>query len=140
MAAEIKGINELTMHFDKLSTGGNVKKAMGKACGLVEKTAKLYCKEDTTALSGSIKSKVEERGNLVIGTIYTPKKYAPYVEYGTGLFAESGGRTDVPWRYEDEWGEWHTTSGQEPQPFMRPALNENREQIKRIIGGGLTND
>jgi HK97 gp10 family phage protein len=140
MAVEIRGINELTMHFDKLATGGNVREAVGQACGLVEETAKLYCKEDTTELSGSIKSKVEERGNLVIGTIYTPKFYAPYVEYGTGLFAENGGRKDVPWRYQDAEGEWYTTYGQKPQPFMRPALNDNREEIKRIIQGGLTDD
>ena len=140
MAVEIKGIDALEMRFDKLATGGNVREAVGQACGLVEKVAKLYCKEATTELSRSIKSKVEERGGDVIGTVYTPKEYAPYVEYGTGLFAESGGRTDLPWRYQDEEGDWYTTYGQKPQPFMRPALNDNREEIKRIIGGGLTND
>ena len=59
------------------------------------------------------------------------------VEYGTGLFAEDGGRTDVPWHYQDEKGEWHSTSGMKPQPFMRPALNENREKIKQIILEGI---
>lgn len=60
------------------------------------------------------------------------------IEYGTGLFAEQGGRTDTPWTYKDDKGEWHTTSGQAPQPFMRPALDENREQIIRIIKEGIT--
>ena len=60
------------------------------------------------------------------------------VEYGTGLFAENGnGRKDVPWNYQDDKGEWHSTRGQKPQPFMRPALNENRTEIIRIIKEGL---
>lgn len=62
------------------------------------------------------------------------------VEYGTGLFAESGGRKDVPWWYKDDAGEWHKTSGQHPQPYMRPALNESREEIIRILKEAVTND
>ena len=73
----------------------------------------------------------------MVGTVFTPLEYAPYVEYGTGLFAEKGGRKDVPWHYQDDKGEWHSTSGQKPQPFMRPALNENREEIMRIIKEAL---
>jgi hypothetical protein len=59
------------------------------------------------------------------------------VEFGTGLFAEEGGRQDVPWCYQDDEGEWHSTSGMKPNPFMRPALNENREEIKRILQEGI---
>ena len=46
----------------------------------------------------------------------------------------------MPWNYQDDKGEWHSTSGQKPRPYMRPALNENREQIKRIIGEAIVND
>ena len=60
------------------------------------------------------------------------------VEYGTGLFAESGGRMDVPWNYQDDEGKWHSTSGQKPQPFMRPALEENKAAIKQILLEELT--
>lgn len=92
------------------------------------------------ALRRSITSKVEVNGDNVTGVVYTPLEYAPYVEYGTGLFAEEGGRKDVPWHYQDDKGNWHTTSGQKPQPFMRPALDENREEIKRLIKEGMSND
>ncbi len=69
-----------------------------------------------------------------VGMVYTPLEYAPYVEYGTGLYAEEGGRKDVPWAYEDEeTGELIWTAGQHPSPYMRPALNENRQQILRIL-------
>jgi HK97 gp10 family phage protein len=67
-------------------------------------------------------------------------EYAPYVEFGTGLFAENGGRTDVPWCYQDDEGNWHTTSGMKPQPYMRPALEENRNEIINILKEAITND
>ena len=63
------------------------------------------------------------------------------VEFGTGLFAESGGRTDVPWAYKDEeTGELIFTSGQKPQPYMRPAIDNNREKIVRMIKEGFSID
>lgn len=59
------------------------------------------------------------------------------MEYGTGLFAEKGGRQDVPWHYQDEKGNWYSTFGNKPKPFMRPALDENRTEIIRVMKEGL---
>lgn len=126
---EVEGLDIL----DDLIDMQQIQRAVGKACALVERTAKQKAPKDTGALRRSITSEVEREGNEMVGTVFTPLEYAPYVEFGTGLFAESGGRKDVPWCYQDDKGEWHSTSGQKPQPFMRPALNENREQIKRIL-------
>ena len=116
-----------------------LEKGIEKACALVERSAKEKAPKDTGELRRSITSKVEKDADGVKGIIYTPLEYAPYVEYGTGLFAENGGRMDVPWNYQDDKGEWHSTSGQHPQPFMRPALDENREEILRIIAEGINN-
>lgn len=123
---------------EKLADDGRVNVALGKACALVERSAKQKAPKGNGDLRRSITSKVD----LVEkeGIVFTPLEYAPYVEYGTGLFAESGGRTDVPWCYQDDEGEWHSTSGMKPQPYMRPALDENREQISRIIKEALLND
>lgn len=108
--------------------------AMKKACLLVERSAKQKAPKGNGELGRSITSEVNVNGDEVEGIVYTPLFYAPYVEYGTGLFAEAGnGRKDVPWSYQDDAGEWHSTSGMKPQPFMRPALNENREQIIRML-------
>ena len=75
------------------------------------------------------------------GVVYTPLEYAGCVEFGTGLFAENGGRTDVPWSYQDDKGEWHSTSGMHPHPYMRPALYENRDKIIQTLKEGvLQND
>lgn len=136
----IEGIEEVIAKLDDVVDIQQVKKSMGKACALVERSAKEKAPKGTGELRRSITSKVENEAGGVVGVVFTPLEYAPYVEYGTGLFAENGGRTDVPWHYKDDEGEWHTTSGQHPQPFMRPALNENRTEIVRILKEGITND
>ena len=136
----IEGIDELFEELDGLVDTQRLEAALGKACALVERSAKEKAPKGTGELRRSITSKVIPNGNGAIGVVFTPLEYAPYVEFGTGLFAENGGRQDVPWNYQDDKGEWHSTSGMKPQPYMRPALNENREQIKRILGEAIMND
>lgn len=138
---ELKNLDGVLEAIEALGDTGDLETALGKACALVERSAKEKAPKDTGELRRSITSRVENEGGAVRGVVFTPLEYAPYVEYGTGLFAENGnGRKDVPWNYKDDKGEWHRTSGQHPQPFMRPALNENREQITRIIKEALSND
>ena len=137
MSIEFEGINELLSSLEELRSLDNIEDALGKACALVERSAKQKAPKDTGELRRSITSKVESNGSDIQGVVYTPLEYAPYVEFGTGLFAESGGRQDVPWNYRDDKGEWHSTSGIKPQPFMRPALNENREEILRKLKEGI---
>ena len=133
------GIDDLIDLIDNLVDGQKLERGMAKAVLLVEREAKMKAPRGTGDLARSITSKVETSGANVEGTVFTPLEYAPYVEYGTGLFAEDGnGRKDVPWNYQDDEGNWHSTSGQHPQPFMRPALDENREQILLILKGALT--
>lgn len=136
----IEGLNEVLASIDRMGDTTKFEMAVGKACALIERAAKEKAPKDTGALKQSITSEVRKNGEDIEGVVYTPLEYAPYVEYGTGLFAESGGRTDVPWVYQDDKGEWHSTSGQKPQPFMRPAVNENRERVIQIIKEGLNND
>lgn len=137
MSIEFKGMENVLEMFDSAENIEKLQKALEKACLLVERRAKqLAPKGRTGELRKSISSKVED----LTGEVFSPLEYAPYVEYGTGLFAENGGRTDVPWSYQDEKGDWHTTCGQHPQPFMRPALDENREEIIRLLWEGLTSD
>ena len=134
MNVEVKGVDELIVKLNNMADESKIQQQLGLACALVERSAKMKAPKDTGALRRSITSKVDG----LTGTVFTPLEYAPYVEYGTGLFAENGaGRKDVPWNYQDDKGEWHSTRGQKPQPFMRPALNENRTEIIRIIKEGL---
>ena len=137
---QLKNLDGVLAAIEEIGNTDGVKQALGKACAVVERSAKEKAPKDTGELRRSITSRVEERDGKIEGIIFTPLEYAPYVEYGTGLFAENGGRKDVPWCYKDDKGEWHTTSGQHPQPFMRPALNENREMIIRILKEAVNND
>ena len=132
---EFEGLEEVLDSIDSLANLEELESALGKACAVVEASAKQKAPKDTGALARSITSKIEDTE----GIIFTPLEYAPYVEYGTGLFAEDGGRS-TPWIYKDDKGEWHKTSGQKPQPFMRPALEENREKIINILKEGIGND
>ena len=134
MNVEVKGVDELIVKLENMTDESKIQQQLGIACALVERSAKMKAPKDTGALRRSITSKVDG----LTGIVFTPLEYAPFVEVGTGLFAENGaGRKDVPWNYQDDKGEWHSTRGQKPQPFMRPALNENRTEIIRIIKEGL---
>lgn len=162
MSAEIEfeGLDELTAKIASMVDDEKIYKALGKCCALVERAAKEKAPKKGGELRRSITSKVEDG----VGIVFTPLFYAPYVEFGTGLFAEGGnGRKEVPWVYVEGGGgapggskktvynsaeeamaaviylkeekglDAVMTYGEKPQPFMRPALNENRENIKRIL-------
>ena len=137
---DVKNLNVILEELEEIADPADIKKTVGKACALVERSAKEKAPKDTGALRRSITSEVVEEDGAIVGRVFTPLEYAPYVEYGTGLFAESGGGRQTPWSYQDDEGNWHTTRGQKPQPYMRPALNENREKIVRIIKEGILND
>ena len=136
MNVEFEGAEKLMARLDKMSDEAALKKSLETAALLVERSAREKAPKDTGALRRSIRSKVEG----LEGIIYTPLEYAPYIEYGTGLFAEGNGRKDVPWNYQDDKGNWHSTSGLKPQPFMRPSLDENRQRILEILKEGVMND
>ena len=64
-----------------------------EACLVVENAAKSKVPVDTGNLRSSITHDVDEDE----GVVGTNVEYAPYVEFGTGLFSSQGdGRTDVP--------------------------------------------
>jgi HK97 gp10 family phage protein len=91
--------------------------------------AKQNAPVDLGQLRASINYDVEANQNKV--KYGTNVEYAPYVEFGTGLYAENGEGRKTPWTYEKN-GQFYTTEGQKPQPYLRPAALENIEKIKRI--------
>lgn len=138
MSIQVEGADALIERLESMVDEDTIRRALGRACALVERSAKQKAPKGTGELRRSISSEIRQDGEGLTGVVFTPLYYAPYIEFGTGLFAEEGGRQDVPWCYQDDEGEWHSTSGQHPRPYMRPALNENREQIKRIIKEAIT--
>lgn len=126
--AEVINLEKLISKLNKLSDQ-QMEQALNKACILVENQAKENCPVDTGELRMSITHYVE--GDT--GVVGTNKQYAPYVEYGTGLFAKEGNGRQTPWSYQDAKGEWHSTKGQKPQPFLEPALLDKQKAIIKIF-------
>ena len=63
--------------------------------------------------------------------------YAPYVEFGTGLYAEGGRPT--PWVYKDDEGNYHWTAGNPAKPFLKPAVSDHAQEYGNILIDSLEN-
>lgn len=137
---EFEGLDTIIERLGKIADVNKITQAINQSTLLVESSAKQMAPKDTGALQNSIVSSVETTNEAVIGYVSTNLEYAPYVEYGTGLFAESGNGRQSPWIYEDDDGKKHKTSGQHPQPFMRPALSENKQNILKVVKKVVFND
>jgi len=89
---------------------------------------------DTGRLRGSI-THAEDGDDCYIGTNV---EYAPYIEFGTGIYAESGGR-QTPWAYQGSDGEWHITHGSKPHPFLRPSASDHGDEYLEILKDSMIN-
>lgn len=113
-----------------------LKAAMEKACLIVEADAKKNCPVDDGQLRQSITHDVSTDNGTIEGTIGTNVEYAPYVEIGTGIYSAEGTGRKGGWLYEDEKsGELVFTMGQHPQPYLQPALDNNKEKIQQCFEG-----
>ena len=168
MSIRFDGINDLLKSFDELDNIDNLEAAMNLACLTVEGSAKQKIKKGSTGnLAKAMSHKVENDGDTINGIVFNTLDYAPYVEYGTGAYRENNAvqgywvyvrnsdgsvKNTTTQRYTKEEAKQIVammradgldatyTDGRQPQPFMRPALDENREEILRIIKESLLND
>lgn len=120
--SSVDGMTELFKKFDSIEKI-DLSRALNRAALVIENQARINAPADTGELRRSITHEVEGKDAYVGTMLY----YAPYVHIGTGIWSSEGtGRTDVPWVYKDEEGNWHSTVGQKPQPFLTDALHEKR--------------
>lgn len=105
--------------------------AMEKACLIALTDAKRNCPVDDGQLRNSIEYQIEQENGETVGYIGTNVFYAPYVEKGTGIYNPDGRQT--PWSYQDVKGDWHRTHGMKPQPFLQPAIDDNRDKIQECF-------
>lgn len=106
-----------------------------ESCGEV---AVGYAQDDCPVDTGNLRGKISYKVDGEDCYIGTNVKYAPYVEYGTGKYAEKGGR-QTPWVYIDGDGNAHYTHGQKPQPFLRPAAANHTQEYLDILKDSLRN-
>lgn len=105
-------------------------------CGLTaEGYAKKLAPVDTGNLRNSISHAVDE--DEPAAYVGTNAEYAPYVELGTGKYAEGGRPT--PWVYQDDKGSWHWTAGNPARPFLKPAVADHAQTYRNIIEDELKN-
>lgn len=126
----MKNLDRLIRKLDKL--GGNthqaVKKGVGQATKLVQGDAKMLAPVDSGDLHQSIQGEVHEDGDEVVGKVSSNLEYASYVEFGTGQRGEASNyEGDVDLSYRQDW------AGMDAQPYMYPALNQNRKEIPKIV-------
>lgn len=87
---------------------------------------------DTSSLKTTLDYKVNLSDMSV--TIGVNEKYAIYVEFGTGIYAENGQGRKTPWAYTDpKTGETIFTHGSHPKPYMRPGYRSQKENIKKLL-------
>lgn len=131
--AEIINLDKLNYKLETLANL-DISKALNKACLVVENEAKRLCPVNTGDLRNSITHEVHND----VGIVGTNKEYAPYVEFGTGIFAVEGNGRDTPWSYQDDKGEWHTTVGQKPQPFLETAIQTKKKLVIKEFNDEIT--
>lgn len=130
--AVILNLDRLLSKFDNLENI-DLTVPLTKACLLVENYAKINCPVDTGQLRQSITHQVVDQ----TGVVGTNVEYAPYVEYGTGVYAKNQMGRQTPWSYKDSKGNWHTTIGQQAanggRGFLEPALLDNEKEVLDLI-------
>ena len=108
------------------------------ACG---QTAVTHAKDIITAgvprnadgtSTGALKNSIEHQSDAQECVIGTNLSYAIYNEYGTGIYADGGGR-QTPWAYQDAKGQWHRTNGMTPLHFLKNAVANHVSEYRRII-------
>jgi len=129
----IKGMNSLLRKIDAL--GGNSQKALQtgirKGAKFVQGDAKeLAPVGDSGLLRNSIQEKTEVKSGVVVGKVSTNIYYGPYVEFGTGQRGEgspSPPKSPENLSYRQDW------AGMDAQPYLYPALKQNKENVKKIV-------
>jgi HK97 gp10 family phage protein len=101
-----------------------VSQAVQESCELVQSLEQDRCPIDTGALLASITLDPQTMGDdSITGSVAPHMPYASYVEYGTGM----RGDPSAPYGHVMSW------PGMAAQPYVRPAVDEAKGQIKDIF-------
>ena len=143
--------SEVSANLDRfISSGLNdaLFEAMTKSAAIVRNSAVQKAPRKTGNLKRSIDFKVEDDGSSAV--VFSNCSYAPYVCVGTGIHSSQGTGRKTKWVYPyylthqgaEKLGygvggavNFATTEGQKPQPFLKPALEENQNAILKQFEG-----
>lgn len=139
MSIEVRGLAELCRKLAKL--GGDADSALEngtrEAARWVNDAAKELCPVDTGQLRASLHTDYKREGGKHIGAVKTNVEYAPYVEFGTGPAGDGTYPYPIsglsyksdPWLGNIPGVGPRMIRGQRAQPFLYPALIDNREAV-----------
>ena len=129
---EIDGLDNILDNLENISSklDGAVQNGVAKGGKAIQAQCKAECPVDTGELRNSIVEETTGGGGKYTSEIGPTVDYGIYVEMGTGIYA--GGR-QTPWRYQDSKGQWHTTRGQRPQPYMEPGFEAGKDEAVEIL-------
>lgn len=163
----VSGTDDVDRTLKKLSEL-DMKQAVADAIQTVRAAAVLNCPVDTGELRQSIYADVEGDANRAVGTCWTNRAYAPYVEFGTGPKGQANHvgispevtpvYTQVPWWIHESqvdrrtaekyrWfyintpqGRFYQCTGQPAHPFLYPALHDNEDKILKNMKASFQAD
>ena len=116
------------------------KKVALEAVGLQGETnAKMHISAVGAVDTGRLRNSISHATDDDSAYIGTNVEYGVYVELGTGIYASEGGRS-TPWSYKDDEGNWHTTVGMKPRPFLAPAVQEHVDEYKELVENYMKKD
>ncbi len=126
----VNGLARLQAKMSKLPDKVDEALARGvnQAIGLVEGSAKRNCPVDTGHLRGSLHVTKQATPQDASAAVGTNVEYAPYVEFGTGVRGQS---TNTNTKVNVSYSADH--AGQVAQPYLMPALRQNKDRIEKII-------
>lgn len=146
MGLEVDGIEKVLQLLDVLGESDRADLLMIKAlkheANKIQAAAKLLCPVDTGQLRRSIVVTEIENG-VSVGT---NAEDAEFVEYGTGKFGDKSvdHTTREYWRYQGSDGNWYTSHGEPPRPFLAPAFaayeGEIAENVRKYVVERLKSD
>lgn len=160
----VEGTDKLCGQLDKMAKSKGLYNSVFQAGKFVQANAKLLAPVESGNLQQRIFTKTEQSEGFIESTIYTNEEYGPYVELGTGQKGNENHSgispnvspvyTSSPWWIHESqidkelaekyhWfyidtkdGRFYQCTGQPAQPFLYPAIANNREIIKKIIQTG----
>lgn len=135
MGFEVKGIDELIRALQDIASpefaDSVLRQGLTEVGRLIQASAKRNAHVDEGQLRNSIEVTPLENG-VEIGS-NVPQAF--FEEYGIGRKGDPSvaHTAKEQWSYQDDDGNWHTTSGHEPHPFLYPALEEHKQEIPETV-------
>jgi hypothetical protein len=115
-------------------------KAVDAATDLVLSTSQQLVPVDTGELVSSGGRETQWKGTMVTGSVSYSSPHASFVEFGTGIIGSGTYPFPLPqegvpytgsWIYDYKRQNW---MGHVAQPYLRPALDQNRSGILDLFG------